>query len=85
MIRTASCAATLCFVPSIIVQTHIADHLEPIPTWPAQAADQVGVVMHQIMLSEQRPTRLLTETERSVLRSALIRSVTLVSDGFLSI
>lgn len=84
MFRT-SCAATLCFIPGIFVQTQLPAHQVETPTWPTQPVRQVGIVVPPITVSEHQPTRVLTEAEHTILNSALLRSTTVIADGFLSV
>ncbi len=84
MFRT-SCAATLCFIPGIFVQTHLPAHQAEPVAWPIQPERQAGIVVSPITVSEHQPARVLTEAEHAILNAALLRSTTVIADGFLSV
>lgn len=81
-----SCAATLCFIPGIVICTNIAE-AQPLPQLEQSRTVQhsYGVFSSPIKVSSYQPGRHLTEVEQKVLKQALLRSVKVVDQGYLSI
>ena len=77
-----SCAATVCFIPSILIQAPAAEH-QPV-IWPIELTSQIKIAAPTITVTALETTRELTSVERTVFHAALRRSVKKIASGSLA-
>lgn len=85
--RMLSCAATLCFIPGIVISTNVGGTppLAELKIVQRVVADYPhSVIISPIKISSYQPSRYLTPVEQKVMKRALLRSVMVIDQGHLS-